>query len=128
MTIDTNPARRVVRAATVVTGLALGSLAAPALAAPPDTDPWQQTDDSPLLNDLLFLIGVPILVFVVLAVLVYLPSRMRRSKSEPALAFGERPEWFGGPRKGVDSATGAGDTAGSTTTETSDKGGASARW
>ena len=126
MTIDTNPAvaRRVLRASAVTLGLALGTLAAPALAAPPDTDTWEQSDSGALINDLLFLIGVPVLVFVVLALLVYLPSMVRRQSSEPALAFGERPEWFGGPRKGVDSA--AGDDGNEE--RASDKGGASARW
>jgi hypothetical protein len=124
MTIDTNPApaRRVLRASAVTLGLALGSLAAPALAAPPQA--WEEPDNGPLLNDLLFLLGVPLLVFVVLALLVYLPSMVRRQSSQPALAFGERPEWFGGPRKGVDSTTGSERTAENPT----DRGGASARW
>jgi hypothetical protein len=128
MTIDTNPsasstpARRALRASAVALGLTLGSLAAPALAAPPEA--WEEPDNGPLLNDLLFLLGVPLLVFVVLALLVYLPSMVRGRSSQPALAFGERPEWFGGPRKGVDSA--AGDEG--TEDQASDRGGASARW
>jgi hypothetical protein len=127
MTIDTKSAlsRRVARVSAVSLGLTLGSLAAPALAAPPET--WETPDNGSLLNDLLFLLGVPVLVFLVLALLVYLPSMIRRQSAEPALAFRERPEWFGGPRKGVDAAP----TGGSHRVEggeTSDKGGASARW
>ncbi len=127
MTIDTNtaPARRVMRGSAVALGLTLGSLAAPALASPPDA--WEHPDNGPLLDSLLFLLGVPLLVFVVLALLVYLPSMIRRQSPEPALAFGERPEWFGGPRKGVDSAAGADSTA-ADSEQPSDKGGASARW
>ena len=124
MTFDTTPvrSRRFARIAAVSLGLGLGSLAAPALAARPDT--WAEPDTGSLLDNLLFLVGVPVLVFVLLALLVYLPSMMRRQSSEPALAFRDRPEWFGGPRKGV------GATAVSETehADPTDKGGASARW
>jgi MFS family permease len=125
MTIDTKApqSRRPLRAAAVTLGLVLGSLAAPALAAPPDTDPWQGDGEGSrsLLDDLLFLVGVPVLVFLVVALLVYLPSMMRRQSTEPALAFRERTEWFGGPRKGVDATD-------QSTEHAEEKGGASARW
>ena len=121
MTIDTIRAlsRRASRVVAVALGVALGSLAAPALAAPPEG--WPTPDDRSLMNDLLFLLGVPVLVFVLLTLLVYLPSMIRRQSSEPALAFRERPEWFGGPRKGVGSTVASED-------EQAGKGGASARW
>lgn len=124
MTIDTTSARlpRVSRAAAVTFGLALGSLAAPALAAPPEA--WDEPDNGSLLNDLLFLLGVPALVILLLTLAVYLPSMMRRQSSEPALAFQDRPEWFGGPRKGVGGAT----ASDSDQAESSAKGGASVRW
>ena len=123
MTIDTHSARsrRFSRTAAVTVGLTLGSLAAPALAAPPEA--WPEPDNGSLLSNLLFLVGVPVLVFVVLALLVYLPSMMRRQSSEPALAFRERPEWFGGPRKGIESGSSA-----ASKTDSADKGGSSARW
>jgi len=123
MTIDTKSprSRRAVRASAVSLGLVLGSLAAPALASPPET--WQEPDNGSLLNNLLFLVGVPILVFVVLALLVYLPSMMRRQSSGPGLAFQERAEWFGGPRKGVEATPAA-----AAKEEQSEKGGAGARW
>ena len=133
MTIDTNSARsrRFTRAAAVTFGLTLGSLAAPALAAPPEG--WPAPEDRSLMNDLLFLLGVPLLVFLLLALLVYLPSMIRRQSSEPALAFRERPEWFGGPRKGVGATASNADDASRTTDGAdgagkADKGGASARW
>jgi hypothetical protein len=125
MTIDTVPARsrRLPRTAAVTLGLILGSLAAPALAAPPDA--WDEPDNGSMLDNLLFLVGVPVVVFLVLALLVYLPSMMRRQSSEPALAFRDRPEWFGGPRKGVSGATAASEADPSAS---SSKGGASADW
>ena len=124
MTIDTHSfrSRRLPRIAAVTVGLSLGSLAAPALAAPPEA--WPEPDNGSVLDNLLFLLGVPLLVFVLLTLLVYLPSMMKRQSSEPALAFRERPEWFGGPRKGVEASgsTAAGET------HAADKGGSSARW
>ena len=121
MTIDTTPApsRRVSRAAAVTLGLALGSLAAPAHAAPPTS--WENTQNGSFLEHLLILGGIPLAIIAVVTLLVYLPSMVRGHSSEPAVAFRERSEWFGGPRRGVDATT-------ESSTEQSDKGGASARW
>ena len=122
MTIDTKApqSRRPLRAAAVTLGLVLGSLAAPALAAPPEA--WEEVDTGSLMDNLLFLVGVPVVVFVLVTLLIYLPSMMRRQSTEPALAFRERTEWFGGPRKGVEA------TTSHDAEHSSDKGGASARW
>ncbi len=111
--------RRASRALVVTFGLGIGLLAAPAHADPPST--WDNADNGSMLDNLLYLVGVPVLVIAIVTVLVYLPSMVRGQSSEPALAFQENPEWFGGPRKGV----GATDDA---VTEDGSKGGASARW
>lgn len=104
-------------------GLMLGTIAAPAFATAPST--WENADNKPAVQTLFYLLGVPLLVFVVVWVLVYLPSMMRRQSASPAVAFQERSEWFGGPRAGVDAATGSSDT---TKTDTDEKGGAGAGW
>ena len=119
--------RHVVHAALWLV-VALGSLAVPAHAAPPDT--WPEADNGSLLDNLLVLVGVPLVVILAVTLLVYLPSMMRRQSSQPALAFRDRPEWFGGPRKGVTGATATGpDHAGTPEAQhSSGKGGASARW
>jgi hypothetical protein len=119
MTKDTKSARSrwLVRASAVSLGIALGSVAAPAMAAPPEA--WGKVDNGSVLHNLLWLVGTPILVCLILTLLVYLPSMMRKHSSEPGGAFRDRPEWFGGPRKGVDATDGVGE---------SDKGGAGARW
>ena len=88
----------------------------------PDTSAWPEPDNGSTIENLLFLVGVPVAVFVLVYLLVYLPAMMRRQSTEPALAFQQRSEWFGGPRKGVGAAP---DTS---PEDTSDKGGASARW
>jgi hypothetical protein len=111
--------RVVVRPLVVLVGLALGSLAAPAVATPPES--WDNTDNGSALELLLILGGIPLAVILLLALLVYLPSMMRGQSSEPALAFQERSEWFGGPRKGVEGTQ-------ESTTQGEDKGGAGGRW
>jgi hypothetical protein len=111
--------RRASRVATVTLGLTLGTLAAPAFATAPST--WENPDNPPAINTLLYLLGVPILVFIVVWVLVYLPSMMRRQSSSPAVAFQERSEWFGGPRAGVDAAS-------EEPSDANEKGGAGAGW
>jgi hypothetical protein len=113
--------RRVLRVSAVTAGLALALLASPAVAAPPES--WEQPDNGPLLGDLVYLLGVPLLVVAVVTLLTYLPSMIRRQSAQPDLAFQERSEWFGGPRKGLDA-----DSAAKTGSDTSGKGGASASW
>jgi hypothetical protein len=111
--------RRVSRATVIAGGVAVGLAASPAEAKPPST--WETPDNPSFLHQLLLLGGVPVVVFLVLTLAVYLPTMMRRGSAEPAVAFQERSEWFGGPRKGVAAtAESAGDG--------DKKGGASAGW
>jgi hypothetical protein len=112
-------ARAVVRPLVVLLGLVAGSLAAPALATPPES--WEDPDNGSALELLLILGGIPLAIILLLALMVYLPSMMRGQSSEPALAFQERSEWFGGPRKGVEATE---QPAG----QGEDKGGAGGRW
>ncbi len=111
--------RAVARPLVLLTGLALGSLAAPAFATPPES--WEDPDNGSALELLLILGGIPLAVIALLALAVYLPSMMRGQSSEPALAFQQRSEWFGGPRKGVEGTP-------EPTAQSEDKGGAGGRW
>jgi hypothetical protein len=119
--LSSNAPRRALRASVVAVGFALTTVATPALAAPPDT--WDNSDNGPLLNDLMFLIGVPLAVIAVVTLLTYLPSLARGQSSHQEPSFRDNPEWFGGPRRGVD-ATSEADAP----EESSSKGGASAQW
>jgi hypothetical protein len=103
MDMKTTLLRRLSRAGAVLTGLSVALLAVPAAAAPPQT--WDDPDQDPLLQTLAFLVGVPLLVIALITLAVYLPSMMRGQSTEPALAFHDRNEWFGGPRKGLGSST-----------------------
>jgi len=120
--LSSNAPRRALRASVVAVGLALTTVATPALAAPPDT--WENSDNGPLLNDLMFLIGVPLAVVAVVTLLTYLPSLARGQSSHGEPSFRDDPEWFGGPRRGVDATS----DAGAAPEESSSKGGASAQW
>jgi hypothetical protein len=122
VTIDmqTTLVRRTACAGAVLGGLSVALVAAPAWASPPET--WEDPDHDPLLQTLAFLVGVPLLVIAVVWLAVYLPSMMRGQSTEPALAFHDRSEWFGGPRRGLDADSAApADDQGA-------KGGASAQW
>ena len=85
------------RLAVLTTGLALSMVAAPAYAEPPSG--WEQAEDPSALEFLTVLVGIPLAIIAVLALLTYLPSMIRGQSTEPALVFAERSEWFGGPRK-----------------------------
>ena len=114
--------RNLTRAAVVTAGLALTAMASPAVAAPPTT--WEEPQNDSALGALLLLVGVPLVIIAVIALLTYLPSMVGSKSAGSSLAFQERPEWFGGPRQGTEAAA-VTDADPGTTTGT---GGASARW
>jgi hypothetical protein len=120
MDMKTTLLRRLIRGGAALSGLSLAMIAVPASASPPQT--WEDPDSEPLLQTLGFLIGVPLLVIALVTLAVYLPSMMRGQSTEPALAFHDRKEWFGGPRRGLDSATSV------PAEDNGPKGGGSAQW
>lgn len=111
--------RRAFRASVVAAVLAVGWLAAPAQASPPVT--WEEPDNGSTLHQLLILVGIPLAAVLLITLLVYLPSMIRGQQTQPAVAFQERSEWFGGPREGAVAADSA-------AAPEEDKGGAGARW
>ena len=111
--------RHAIRAGAVTTGLALGSVAGPAMAAAPSD--WEEAVGVSTLDYLLLFIGFPLAITVVIFVLTYLPSMIRGRSTEPGVVFQEKSEWFGGPRKGLDEQSD--DDSADTST-----GGAGARW
>lgn len=106
----------------VATALVIVTTATPAYAEAPEQ--WEGSDPVAPLHALLVLAGIPLGIFVVIALLVYLPSMIRGERYEPGLAWREDPEWFGGPRGGLESKGNKGDQA----IEAGDRGGASAHW
>jgi len=76
----------------------LALLAAPAHADVPQG--WAPVTDVDDLQALLLLVGGPLLLFVLIAVAVYLPAMIRGEKLLPDHSGGEA-QWIGGPRQGV---------------------------
>jgi hypothetical protein len=118
-TPNPRPVRRAARAATVAAGLGVVAstvlLAGPASAVPED---WSNPEDVDGLYALALLGGVPLLLFLLIALAVYLPS-FAKSVATPEPGAGN--EWIGGPRRSVDELAGPDSDA-------SKAGGASGRW
>lgn len=102
--------------------LALSSVSAPAAAAPPTE--WDNTVNGTPLEAFLLLGVLPLAIIVGIALLTYLPSMMKRQRTDPAMALSQKPEWFGGSRKSAEDVRAA-PVSGQ---ESEGKGGASARW
>jgi hypothetical protein len=102
---------------------ALVALAAPATAAPTQWDPVEPVS---ALDFLLVLVIIPGALFLVIFLLSYLAGMMRSESSyQPGLAWRNEPEWFGGPRGGLDKAD---EQPKVTAGEAPERGGASGRW
>ena len=114
--------RRLVRAVAVTPALLVLAAVTPALAVPPEQ--WVEADPVSPLGYLLVLLLIPGALFVVISLLVSLgPSGKDGSGYQPGLAWRHEPEWFGGPRDGVEKA----EQAQPRTLEGAE-GGASGRW
>ena len=93
--------RRTGRVSALAAGAVLVLLSAPAHADVPEG--WGgQTQHETLdpLHALGLYLGIPLLLFALIAVAVYLPSMVRGEKLLPDHSAGE-PQWIGGPRQGV---------------------------
>lgn len=73
-----------------------------------------------VVQTLLIFVGIPSLLFVVIALLVSAPSMARGPRYRPGLGWWAAPVWFNGPADA--------DTAVRTAIATTGGGGASARW
>lgn len=83
--------------------LPLAVLGAVLLAAPAHAEPakgWSDAEDVDMLNALLLLAGVPVLLFVLIGLAVYLPALVRGESVAPAGGDVED-QWLGGPRPGT---------------------------
>ncbi|MDN4172663.1 hypothetical protein QWY28_06905 [Nocardioides sp. SOB77] len=120
MTASIRPVRR---AAALLTGLSVVLTSGVVLAAPASADVpegWSDPDPVNTLHALLLLGGVPLLLFVLIALAVYVPALARGERVAPGTATPEN-QWIGGPRKSTAELAGPDG-------EQSQAGGASARW
>ena len=121
--------RRLTRAAALIPALLVLTAVSPALGAPPER--WEDPEPVSTLYALALLAGIPLALFAVIALLVYVPSMARGESYTPGLAWRNENEWFGGPQGGV-AGVGQGEreaieSPGSAQAEDS-RGGASAHW
>ncbi len=96
-----------------------------ALAAPPET--WQNEESSSPLYVLTVMLLIPLGLILLISLLVYIPSMSKGESYQPGLAWRSEPEWFGGPRKGVEAVDMTQQPALSTDGH-DERGGASGRW
>lgn len=93
-------------------------LASPAQANVPEG--WSNPADVDPLHAIALLVGAPLGLIIVIALLVFLPAMARREKGADS-GSGRDAEWFGGPRK-------SNDELAAPDTEESQAGGASGKW
>ncbi len=88
------------RSLAVLLSTALASVAAVAAAGPAAADvpeAWPEADPVSVTSLLVILLGIPALVFVVIALMVYAPSLARGESIKPGAQ--DPDQWLGGPRK-----------------------------
>lgn len=110
-------ARIAARASLPFVALGLALLAAPAHAEA--AEGWSNPDDVNALHALLLLGGVPVLLFALIGLAVYLPALVRGEDVSPTGGTVES-QWIGGPRHAKELASGD--------TESSETGGAHGSW
>ena len=126
MTTDLNaPVVRRLARAVALTPAVLALIAAPAYADTPEK--WVDSDPVSVMQALLIIVIIPAALFVIISLLVLVPSFARGDKYTPGLAWRNENEWFGGPGGGVEAAEAARPEAIEGATD-SGRGGASARW
>jgi hypothetical protein len=97
---------------------AVAVLAGPAAADVPEG--WSSPEEISTLYALLVLGGIPLALFLLITLVVYIPGVVRGGRKSDAAASVQG-QWFGGPRKGTAELAGP-------DTEKSEAGGASGRW
>jgi hypothetical protein len=122
--VKSSVVRRAARAVALTPAVLVGTVAAPALASPPAQ--WGPQPSVDPLHALLVYLIIPGGLFLLITLLVYVPSMARGQKYQPGLAWRNEPEWFGGPSGGVEAAENADQAAAEG--ESGQRGGASARW
>lgn len=91
-------ARSAARASLPLVALGLVLLAAPAHADA--ADGWGTPEDVDALQALLLLAGIPLLLFVLIGLAVYVPAMVRGEDVSPT-GGGAEDQWLGGPRSGA---------------------------
>jgi hypothetical protein len=87
-----------VRALALTPAVLVSTASVAALADPPDS--WQDNPHVSAVHTLLVLGAIPLGLFLLITLLTYLPSM--RHRDDEGQAWRGEPEWFGGPRAGLE--------------------------
>jgi hypothetical protein len=117
--------RRAGRLFALVPALLVTLGTAPAFAAPPEQ--WDNNPSPSPLYVLTVMLLIPLGLILLIALLVYIPTMSKQQSYQPGLAWRSEPEWFGGPRKGVEAVDRTEQPAASGHGP-DERGGASGRW
>jgi hypothetical protein len=95
-----NPAvRRAARVLALLPAVLVTCAAGTAFAETPEQ--WEDTPGVSPLHVILLLVVIPVGLFLLITLLVYLPSMSRGTGQRPGEAWRGEAEWFGGPGKGL---------------------------
>lgn len=116
--------RRAARTLALTPAAVLLTAVTPVMAAAPSQ--WEEAPAVSPLEVILVLVLIPGGLFLLISLLTYLPSMARGESSyQPGLAWRNEPEWFGGPRGGLERADNASPEA---LEAAGERGGASGNW
>lgn len=121
--------RRAVALLLLVPALLVTSLTGTAFAEAPVQ--WQDNPPASPLYVIMVLVVIPVALFALITLLVCLPSMMRKNEAyHPSQPWRSEPEWFGGPRGGVQAVdrTEQPLSVGGSSEQARERGGASGQW
>lgn len=119
--------RRAAHALALTPAVVVTGTAGAAFADPPET--WPNGPDVSTLYTLVVLGAVPLALFLLITLLVYLPSMTGRDKAHRSgHAWRGESEWFGGPRGGLEAADAHAAPTLTDGRSTPARGGTSGRW
>lgn len=121
-----NVARPLRRVGLVAAGTVVLTLTGVGTAAAERPDSWTEGPALSGLQVIGIYVGIPLALVLLITVLVLAPSWIRGPQYQPGLSWWSRPVWFNGPEGAEELARGGASTAAGP--ETTEGGGASARW
>ncbi len=92
--------RRAARVLSILPAILVTIAASAAFAEPPET--WEDTPSVSGLHVIVLLVIIPLALFLLIWLLVYLPSMMRGNEDQSGVVRHGQAEWFGGPQGGLE--------------------------
>jgi hypothetical protein len=92
--------RRAARVLAILPAILVTLAASAAFAEPPET--WEDTPSVSGLHVIVLLVIIPLALFLLIWLLVYLPSMMRGNQDQSGMVRHGQAEWFGGPQGGLE--------------------------